>query len=189
MGWRKIEETVHRVREEGLKTHPLILSHGTSQAMDTEDTFFTSARVTDQVYARRRALKERRKGARGRPAIPEVEGEVEWVATTDANRNDLCLLMVNTKSKPVTIELTAKGREFAAPTYVTLSCPGKYVDCREIPGDGKTWKQMSWEDTQTGYAVVPIEMNEGLVPPADSLAISIEPHTVQAVYVMTRKRR
>ena len=37
---------MYRILTEGVKTHPLVLAHGTSQAMNTEDAFFTSARVT-----------------------------------------------------------------------------------------------------------------------------------------------
>ena len=96
---------------EAIKTHPLVLSHGTSKEQDPEDTIFTSARVTDQVYARRRAQKE-----------------------------------------------------------------------------GKPWRQVSWEDTQCGYATVGMDPYVGMKPSADTLTVTIEPHTVQSVTFMTRKK-
>lgn len=181
---------MYRILAEAIKEHPLILRHGTSKEADTEDAFFTSARVMDQVYARRRALKEGRTGRK----VPKVEGEVEWVALADARREELCLLMVNTKSEPATVTLTARGKdhgadvdkEFASPTYRTLSCPEKFLDCRAVPGDGHPWTQLSWEDTQTGYAVISMAPNEGLKPAASSLTVEIAPHTVQSVTVRLR---
>ena len=181
---------MYRILAEAIKEHPLILRHGTSKEADTEDAFFTSSRVMDQVYARRRALKEGKR----RAEIPKVEGEVEWVALADARREELCLLMVNTKSEPATVTLTARGKdrgadvdkEFAAPTYRTLSCPEKFLDCRAVPGDGHPWTQLSWEDTQTGYAVISMAPNEGLKPAASSLTVEIAPHTVQSVTVRLR---
>lgn len=107
----------------------------------------------------------------------------------DKRKNDICLLMVNTKSEEVSVEVTSPGREFAAPVYATLSCPEKFLDCREIPGDGKFWRQVSWEDTQMGYDVIPIEKYEGMKPKADKLIITIAPHTVQSVTFMTCKQR
>ena len=102
--------------------------------------------------------------------------------------------MVNTKSEPATVTLTARGKdrgadvdkEFASPTYRTLSCPEKFLDCRAVPGDGHPWTQLSWEDTQTGYAVISMAPNEGLKPAASSLTVEIAPHTVQSVTVRLR---
>ncbi len=174
---------MYRILTEAIKTHPILLRHGTSKEADTEDTFFTSARVMDQVYARRRALKEGRTGW----SVPDVEGEVEWLALCDRHKNDICLLMVNTKDEEVSVEVTSPGREFAAPVYATLSCPEKFLDCREVPGDGKFWNQISWEDTQFGYDVVPMEKYDGMKPKADRLVVTIAPNTVQSVTFMSRK--
>jgi hypothetical protein len=164
---------------EAVKDHPLVLAHGTSKERDTEDTFFTSARVTDEVYARRRALKEGRKP-------PKVKGEVEWTMLANANKSQLCLLMVNTKPTPETVTVRVPGRQFAAPTYVTLSCPEEFLDRRDVPGDGKAWRQLSWEDTQTGFDVVGMEPYVGMEPKSDVLTVTIQPHTMQSVTVVTR---
>ncbi len=171
----------YRIYTEAIMTHPLILAHGTSKEQNTEDTFFTSARVMDEVYARRRALKEKK------ASVPEVKGETEWVALASANRSELCLLMVNSKPTEETVTVRAEGRQFAAPTYVTLSCPEKFLDCRDVPGDGKPWKQVSWEDTQSGYDVVEMEKYKGMKPVCDTLTVTIAPHTIQSVTVMTRE--
>ena len=184
---------MYRIIAEAIKEHPLMFHHGTSKEMDTEDTFFTSARVTDQVYARRRALKEAGNkldkpligsAKRRRDEVAQIEGEVEWVAATTPNRGELCLIMVNTKPVAETITLTVPGKRFAAPTYKTLSCPEKFLDCREVPGEGKPWKAMAWEDTQWGFDVVGMEKYVGMVPASDSIDITIEPHTVQSVTVV-----
>jgi len=177
---------LYRLFTEAILEHPLFLAHGTSKAMNTEDTFFTSARVTDQVYRRRRALREEKKtgGFLGIGAdYPKVEGEVEWVAAMNPNRDQLCFLMVNTKSVSVSFEVTVKDRVFTAPAYRTLSCPEEFVDCRAIPGDGPVWKQKSWEDTQFGCAPTPMEMYNGMEPKGDVMTVTIGPHTVQTVTV------
>ena len=181
---------MYRILAEAIKEHPLILRHGTSKEADTEDTFFTSARVTDHIYARRCALKEGKSGW----SVPKVEGEVEWVALADVHRNELCLLMVNTKSEPVKVKLTARGKvknevkakEFAAPTYRTLSCPEKFLDCRAVPGEGHPWTQLSWEETQYGFDTIPMAAYEGMKPDASALTVEIAPHTVQSVTVLLR---
>ena len=177
----------YRIYTESLKGHPLILDHGTSREQGTEDTFFTSARVCDQVYARRRALKEGRKGFLGLfGGVPEVEGEVEWTAITNEKRTELCLLMVSSKGEEETVTVRIPGRQFAAPTYRAVTCPEEFVDNRDVPGEGKAWRQLGWEDTQSGYDVVKMAAYEGMEPACDELNVRIKPHTVQSVTVMLR---
>ena len=168
---------LYRLFTEAIMDHPQFLAHGTSKVRDAEDTFFTSARVTDQVYKRRRALIE------GTPKdqAPKVEGEVEWVAAHGSG--ELCLLMVNTKSTPETFRVTVKDKLFYAPVYRTLSCPEEFVDCRAIPGDGPVWRQASWEETQFGVSHIPMEAYSNLKPKCDVLTVTIAPNTVQTVSV------
>ena len=162
---------------EAIMDHPQFLAHGTSKVRDAEDTFFTSARVTDQVYKHRRAIIE------GTPKdqAPKVDGEVEWVAAHGSG--EICLLMVNTKQTPETFRVTVKDKRFYAPVYRTLSCPAEFVDCRAIPGDGPVWRQMSWEETQFGVSHIPMEAYSNLKPKCDVLTVSIAPNTVQTVTV------
>ena len=168
---------LYRLFTEAIMDHPQFLAHGTSKVRDAEDTFFTSARVTDQVYKRRRAIIE------GTPKdqAPKVDGEVEWVAAHGSG--ELCLLMVNTKSTPETFRVTVKDKLFYAPVYRTLSCPEEFVDCRAIPGDGPVWRQASWEETQFGVSHIPMEAYANLKPKCDVLTVSIAPNTVQTVTV------
>ena len=180
---------MYRILTEGIMDHPIILQHGTSKATGTEDTFYTSARVTDEVYRRRRAIRE---GKRGPGEAPEVKGEVEWVALrADPNRGqgatELCLLMVNSKGKPETATLRVKDHFFAVPTYQTVSCPEEFVDCSSVPGDAHPWKELSWEDSQQGgFDAIKMAMYEGIKPKNDELKITVGPHTVQAVTVWMR---
>ena len=171
---------LYRLFTEAIMDHPTFLAHGTSKQRDTEDAFFTSARITDQAYKRRRALIE---GA-SKETAPKVEGEMEWVAASGSG--EICLLMVNTKSVPETVKVTVKDKQFFAPMYRTLSCPEEFVDCRAIPGDGPVWKQMSWEDTQSGFSEIPMEPYAKLKPKCDVLTVTIAPHTVQTVTVPIR---
>ena len=167
---------VYHIIANALISHPLLWHHGTSKDMDTEDSFYTSARVTDQVYERRKALKAGTKA-------PEVPGEVEWAALTKGN--ELCLVMVNTKSTTEKVNVTVPGREFAAPTYriVRIKDP-KYIDCREVPGEANLWEELAYEDTQTGYAGG--GAYEGPKSGFDTLKIEIGPNTVQSVTVVMR---
>ena len=168
---------LYRLFTEAIMDHPQFLAHGTSKVRDAEDTFFTSARVTDQVYKHRRAIIE------GTPKdqAPKVDGEVEWVAAHGSG--ELCLMMVNTKQTPETFRVTVKDKRFYAPVYRTLSCPAEFVDCRAIPGDGPVWRQASWEETQFGVSHIPMEAYSNLKPKCDVLTVSIAPNTVQTVTV------
>ena len=167
---------VYHIIASALISHPLLWHHGTSKDMDTEDSFYTSARVCDQVYERRKALKA---GAKA----PEVPGEVEWAALTKGN--ELCLVMVNTKSTAEKIQLTVPGRQFAAPTYrIARIKDPKYIDCREVPGEASLWEVLAYEDTQTGFAGG--GAYEGPKSGFDTLKIEIGPHTAQSVTVVMR---
>ena len=168
---------LYRLFTEAIMDHPQFLAHGTSKVRDAEDTFFTSARVTDQVYKHRRAIIEGTPKAQA----PKVDGEVEWVAAHGSGQ--LCLMMVNTKSTPETFKVTVKDKCFYAPVYRTLSCPAEFIDCRAIPGDGPVWRQMSWEETQFGVSHIPMEAYAKIKPKCDVLTVTIAPNTVQTVTV------
>ena len=179
---------MYRILGEAIKSNPVFYLHGTSKESGTENAYYTSAKVATQIYAHRKALKERKKTA-------GIEGETEYVLTGDG-RGKYCLLMVNTKNKEETIRLRIAGRMFAAPIYRTLSCPEEFLDRREIPGDGKFWRQLSWEDTQSGYMTWSnwdasghkyTPLPSGVEPVCDDLIVKIAPHTVQTVEFQTRK--
>ena len=172
---------VYHVIGNAVRQNPLLWHHGTSKEMDTEDSFYTSSRVTDQIYAYRRGLKE----GLGEKA-PAVEGEVEWVALTGGN-NRLCLVIVNTKQTAQKIKVTVPGKEFAAPTYrIARIKDPKYIDCREVPGEAKLWEEFAYEDTQTGYAGG--GAYEAPVADYGVLNVKVEPNSVQSVTVMMRNK-
>ena len=167
---------VYHIIANALISHPLLWHHGTSKDIDTEDSFYTSARVCDQVYERRKALKAGVKA-------PEVPGEVEWAALTKGN--ELCLVMVNTKSTAEKIQVTVPARQFAAPTYrIARIKDPKYIDCREVPGEANLWEVLAYEDTQTGFAGG--GAYEGPKSGFDTLKVEIGPHTMQSVTVVMR---
>ena len=171
---------MYRILTEGIAECPIFLAHGTSKEVGTENAYYASSLLADEVYTHRRAVKE------GKSAIPAVKGEVEWVAATRGDRNKLCLLMVNSKSTPQTVKVTVKDKIFAAPTYRTVTCPEEFLDCCEIPGDGRPWRQLSWEDTSFGYWYADMAMYKDLKAKCDTLTVTIKPHTVQTVTVMMR---
>ena len=173
---------VYHIIGNAFRSNPLLWHHGTSKDMDTEDSFYTSSRVTDQVYAHRQGLK---KGL-GEKA-PAVAGEVEWVALTSGNKSQLCLVMVNTRETAEKVKITVPGKQFAAPTYrIARIKDPKYIDCREVPGEAKLWEEIAYEDTQTGYA------NGGAYEaPAgdyDVLNVEVGPNSVQSVTVVMRNK-
>ena len=187
---------VYRILAEGLRDHPLILSHGTSKEHDTEDAFYTSARVTDQVYARRDAIKEGRKPFLGLfGGVPEVEGEVEYVAALSPKKSQVCLLMVNTKGEEVSARVSVKGMQLAAPAYVAVTCPAEHIDDRAIPGEGHWWREVAWEDSQVGWPTASnwdfrdgkwVPLPPRCVPKCDELTVKIAPHTCQSVVIPMR---
>jgi hypothetical protein len=170
--------SVYHVIGNALRLNPRLWHHGTSKDMNTEDSFYTSSRVTDQVYAHRQALKAGKKS-------PGVAGEVEWVALTSSNNQRLCLVIVNTKQTAEKIKVTVPGKQFAAPTYhIARIKDPKYIDCREVPGASKLWEEFSYEDTQTGYAGG--GAYEGPKSGFDSLNVEVGPNSVQSVTVVMR---
>ena len=187
---------VYRILAEGLRDHPLILSHGTSKEHDTEDAFSTSARVTDQVYLRRDAIKEGRKPFLGLfGGVPEVEGELEYVAALSPQKDRLCLLMVNTKGEEVSAQVSVKGMQLAAPAYVAVTCPAEHIDDRAIPGEGHWWRQVAWEDSQVGWPTASnwdfrdgkwVPLPPRCVPKCDELTVKVAPHTCQSVVIPMR---
>lgn len=170
--------SVYHVIGNALRLNPRLWHHGTSKDMNTEDSFYTSSRVTDQIYAHRQALKAGKKS-------PGVKGEVEWVALTSSNNQRLCLVIVNTKQTTEKIKVTVPGKQFAAPTYhIARIKDPKYIDCREVPGASKLWEEFSYEDTQTGYAGG--GAYEGPKSGFDSLNVEVGPNSVQSVTVVMR---
>ena len=170
---------VYHVIGNAVRQNPILWHHGTSKDMDTEDSFYTSSRVTDQIYAYRQGLK---KGL-GEKA-PAVEGEVEWVALTSGN-NRLCLVIVNTKQTTEKIKVTVPGKQFAAPTYrIARIKDPKYIDCREVPGEAKLWEEIAYEDTQSGYAGG--GAYEAPAADYDVLNVEVGPNSVQSVTVVMR---
>ena len=168
---------VYRIIGNALRTHPILWHHGTSKDTDFELSFYTSAKTMSDVYSYRNALK---RGAQP-PAVP---GEVEWIALT-GGKDELCLIMVNTKQTSEKVAVKVPGKIFAAPTYrlVRIKDP-KYIDCREVPGEAKLWEEFAYEDTQTGYA--PLGPNDKNALKYDTLEVEIGPNTLQSVTVTMR---
>ncbi len=187
---------MYRILTEGIRGNPIFLKHGTSREEGAENAFYTSARFATQVYARRKALKERARPFLGLfGGVPKVDGEVEWVAATNPQKNRICLLMVNSKQKEETVTVRVKDRQFAAPTYRTMTCPERFLDCRQVPGEARYWQEVAWEETQSGYATWANwesdgksywPLPSGVEPECDDLIISIKPNTVQTVTVYLR---
>ena len=193
---------MYRIYTEAIRNNPVFLMHGTSKECNTEDAFYTSARIGTQVYEYRKQCKERKEPFLGIfGGKRQIEGETEYVVSTDG-RGRYCLLMVNTKPEKQTIRVTMPGHQFAAPMYRTLTCPEKYLDCRAVPGEGQPWRQLSWEDTQSGFATWSnwdskeskpghcsyTPLPSGVDPKCDDMIVEIEPHTVQSVEFYVRKQ-
>ena len=126
--------------------------------------------------------------------LKEDGAEIEYLFVGDG-RGRYCLLMVNSTPASARVRVVIPGRQFAAPTYRALSCPERFVDCREVPGEGSYWHRLSWEDTQTGYETwsnwepqgntyVPLPCD--VKPKCDEMFVTVEPYTVQSVEFMTR---
>ena len=182
----------YRILGQGIRECPVFLAHGVSGQTGTESDWCASARLADQVYARRRALKEGRDsgfwgGLFGGKSVPEVEGDVEWILATSKERDKYCLMAVNSKSEEVKLNLSIDGFEYAAPTYRTISCPEEYLDCCEIPGEEHPWKAVGWEDTVRGFWFADMSGNKGLKPQAETLPITVKPHSVQTVTFRARR--
>ena len=161
--------------------------------------------IKDNLYAFKEAFDTLRRmvpgDAQGEQIVVSLEveteedgAEIEYLFSGDG-RGRYCLLMVNSTPAAARVRVVIPGRQFAAPTYRALSCPEKFVDCREVPGEGSYWHRLSWEDTQTGYETwsnwepqgntyVPLPCD--VKPKCDDMFVTVEPYTVQSVEFMTR---
>ena len=185
-GYYAIDITFYyRIIGDAFRTYPTLWHHGTSKEMDTEDSFYTSARVMSDVYKYRVACKERRAKGGLLGGDVTVPGEVEWVALTRGDM--LCLVMVNTKQTAEKVRVTVPGKQFFAPTYrlVRIKDP-KYIDCREVPGEAKLWETFAYEDTQTGPENGGPEVYNDMKAKCDDLFVNIGPNTVQSVEVVMK---
>lgn len=157
-----------------LMRHPIVLSHGTSKATDTEDSFYTCTRFYDSLIRRRLDIEAGKKPRK-------IEGDVEWLALTNKNRKSLALLMVNTTDEPKSVEVKVVGKTLYTPIYRTLSCEPELIDCSSVPGETKPWKTMAWE----GKYVKGVRDNGWewgpLLP--ERLVVEIAPNTIQTVTI------
>lgn len=181
----------YRILQQGIRECPVFLAHGVSNPTGTESDWCASARLADQVYARRRAIKEGNadgflRGLFGL-GIPEVDGDLEWVLAANRRRDKYCLLIVNSKNEEIKMNLTIEGYEYAAPTYRTVFCPEEYLDCCEIPGEDHPWRTLAWEDTARGFWAADMAGNAGIRPQASVLPVTVKPHAVQTVTFRARR--
>ena len=73
------------------------------------------------------------------------------------------------------------GKE--APRAAFFTYPDEETARKSFWGEAKPWKELAWEDTQTGAMTIPMEAYDGMKPEGGDLTVTIEPHTVQSVTV------
>ena len=65
---------------------------------------------------------------RGAKELPQIMGNVEWLAALDPGRTFVAVLMVNTLDEPAEARFSSLRGRFAGPVKVkTLTCPAAYT--------------------------------------------------------------
>lgn len=133
-----------RLFTEALRLHPIVLDYGSEQGG------FQSAGCSNTVWSGGSfygsACGEFRNAVRaGKDKLPQIKSDCEYLITVDKGKTSLALLVVNTKNVASTLMLTAEGYHLCAPDYRIYTCPEEFIDCHEIPGEGKFTRQYGYE--------------------------------------------
>ena len=93
---------------------------------------------------------------------PENKGDCQWTALMNPQRNSLCLLLANATDQDLVVPLSVYGHILKTKTYRYVTCEKRYLSAREVPGEAKPWRQVSWEDVHSAGATAP---NTLTIPP------------------------
>ena len=157
---------VFRIYTEALKAHPLVLDHGTTCNKGKTASIWTSANYYGTANAQIRAIACNKK-------LPRLAGDVEWVATLNADKTSLSLLMVNSCDKQCKMPVELKGLCFAGePVVESVTIPAEHLYSHLIPGERPLW----------------ICKSEKLAPlDGNTASVAIGPNTVQSVTIPLRR--
>ena len=153
---------VFRIFCEALKEHPIILDHGTTCNKGKTASIWTSANYYGTANAQIRAIACNKK-------LPRLAGDIEWVATLNADKTSLSLLMVNSCDKQCNMPVELKGLCFAGePVVESVTIPAEHLYSHLIPGERPLW----------------ICKSEKLAPlDGNTASVAIGPNTVQSVTI------
>ncbi len=157
---------VFRIFCEALKEHPIILDHGTTCNKGKTASIWTSANYYGTANAQIRAIACNKK-------LPRLAGDIEWVATLNADKTSLSLLMVNSCDKQCKMPVELKGLCFAGePVVESVTIPAEHLYSHLIPGERPLW----------------ICKSEKLAPlDGNTASVAIGPNTVQSVTIPLRR--
>ena len=178
---------MHRMVAEAMMGHPVVLAHGTGDYDTGDDAMTASARVSDQMYARRRAMREAGRDAWLEPK--PIEGVVEWTAAVDERRQELVVLFVNSSDTERLARVKTPKHEFGAPTLRVMECPAWAVDNAEVPGEGRVWRQYGYEDSNTGWTKIRMAPFDKLRPYSMSSVLKVPAHSVVTATVRIHRTR
>ena len=153
---------VFRIFCEALKEHPIILDHGTTCNKGKTASIWTSANYYGTANAQIRAIACNKK-------LPRLAGDIEWVATLNADKTSLSLLMVNSCDKQCNMPVELKGLCFAGePVVESVTIPAEHLYSHLIPGERPLWLCKSEK-------LAPLDGN--------TASVAIGPNTVQSVTI------
>lgn len=154
---------VFKIYCEAIKSHPIIYKYGKTDRQGANSSAWASANYYGSAAKQRRAI------ATGVPRekLPRLKGDVEWVATFDADMTSLSMLMVNSLDRKVDMPIVLDGFAFVGrPTVRSVTIKEGHVYSHLIPGERPLWQER--EEQQSPVTGTRSE-------------ISIGPNTVQSV--------
>ena len=127
---------IFSIYTEAIKVHPVILKHGLYGNQGTNAHYWASAIYYGSALSQIDAL------AKGKDKLPPIKGTVEWVATMNAEKTSLSVLMVNTLDRKVEMPIALKGFSFAgAPVVRSVTIEEGHVYSHLIPGERPLWHE------------------------------------------------
>lgn len=131
-----------RLYTDALIRHPLVVDYGTTRLgtkrQGKPHAPWSSGKFYGAFRAYRAAIREGRNP-------PELWKDCEYVVATNPKKDELVVLAVNYGADAETIALSSDKHRFCGPDYRVYDCPAEYLDCHELPGEGKFTRQYGYE--------------------------------------------
>ena len=125
---------LYRMYTDALAGHPVLLEHGGVNGWGEKGPRWASVLYYESGKQQRLAV------MRGAKELPQIMGNVEWLAALDPGRTSVAVLMVNTLDEPAEAQFSSLRGRFAGPVKVkTLTCPAAYTYSYNVPGEPPLW--------------------------------------------------
>ena len=91
------------------------------------------------------------------PELKTIDGDLEWLAATNANRDSISMIFVSTKPETMRVAINTKyGTALTGAADIqTLICPLNMLDSLETPGEKPFWNVNTYRTQNQSYVDIP----------------------------------